>query len=331
MQNPSQSLHRPAVASGPGQPSSATPAPVFMRRVTLLALTTGIFVAADASALVIDFNYDFDSTGFFASQERRDRLEDAAQLFSGFGDDLDAIQPGGADHWSADFWNPGTGSLASVADLAVPADSLTVFVGARDMSALGMAAPGGFSVSGTSEFTDAVRARGETGALAAPPTDFGPWGGSIAFDTDADWHFGSTTTGLDAHEYDFVSVAIHELAHVLGFGTAGSWNALTSGSGFTGPAALAVYHAEGGVGAVPLSDDGGHLAHGITSSLSLADAMSPQEVIMDPAISPGVRQLFTNLSYAVLDDVGWDLGVVPEPSALILLGLGGVVLCRRPR
>src|SRR5690606_8940405 len=75
-----------------------------------------------------------------------------------------------------------------------------------------------------------VATRGETGADA---TDFGPWGGAITFDAainidseSFDWHFGETTAGLDDTKYDFLSVAVHELAHLLGFGTAESWQNL---------------------------------------------------------------------------------------------------------
>ncbi|MEZ6061148.1 MAG: hypothetical protein R3C19_12355 [Planctomycetaceae bacterium] len=59
------------------------------------------------------------------------------------------------------------------------------------------------------------------GALTATETDFGP-GGAITFDTTGvTWNFDDAAPG--GGESDFFSVAIHELAHLLGFGTSASF------------------------------------------------------------------------------------------------------------
>jgi hypothetical protein len=95
-------------------------------------------------------------------------------------DTLDAITPGGGNSWSANFSNPSTGTSASVANLNVPANTLIIYVGAHDLglSTLGLGGVGGFSASGSAGWGNTVSTRGEAGA---PGSEFGPWGGSIAF------------------------------------------------------------------------------------------------------------------------------------------------------
>ena len=69
-------------------------------------------------------------------------------------------------------------------------------------------------------------------------TDFGPWGGAISFNSNSNWYFDPdiTTDESFSNQFDFYSVAVHELAHVLGFGSAPSFNNLSSGGVFTGAA-----------------------------------------------------------------------------------------------
>ena len=279
--------------------------------------------ASSARAILIDFRYDYDSSGFFADQERRDRLNDAAAFFTPFLDDLAPIQPDPPiNSWTADFNNPSTGAGELIDNLPVPADTLIVYVGAQNISAPGGGGPGGYggvTADPSLSFGDTVAARGQAGALSGTPTDFGPWGGTITFDSDAPWHFGATTAGLDSSEYDFLSVAIHELAHVLGFGIAPSWDTWRPGLGlsFNGPASVDRYG-----GAVPLAD-AEHWNFGLTDVLN----GTSQEVAMDPDITVGTRKVFTRLDYAGLNDVGW----VPEPTTLLLLAFGCLAASRRVR
>ena len=99
---------------------------------------------------------------------------------------------------------------------------------------------GGYSISGTQAWLNTVEYAGHSG--------FAPWGGSITFDSDQNWHFGSSTAGLDSNELDFYSVAVHELGHVLGIGTAPQWENQVSGGAFRGGNATSVYG-----GAVPVT------------------------------------------------------------------------------
>ena len=63
--------------------------------------------------------------------------------------------------------------------------------------------------------------------------NFTDWGGSVAFDIDANWHFNSATNPTGG-KVDFYSVALHELAHALGFGATNEWDSLVSGTTFIG-------------------------------------------------------------------------------------------------
>ena len=259
-----------------------------------------------AGPLKIRFDYSFDTSGFFAIQSRRDVLQLAADiLITKFADNLTAISPGGVNQWTANFQNPATGQMVSVSNLNVAANELVVYVGGRALSGnnLALSSIGGYSASGTQTFLDTVKARGQVGALAANPTDFGPWGGSIAFQSTANWHFGNTTAGLEATEKDFLSTALHELCHILGFGTASSWATHLSGTQFTGSNSKAVYDLGGNI---PLDSIRVHWAEGT--------ADSGRETLMDPNLASGVRKPLTRLDLAALQDIGWTL---INPAAIV--------------
>lgn len=291
-------------------------------RVFVLAALFALAGGRPASAITITLDYSLDTNGFFASQAARDALELAASYYETFTDALAPITPGGVDTWTATFTHPGTGVAHGIADLVVGGDEVIVFAGGRGLGGpAGVGGPGGFSASGTASFLEAVVGRGQPGAFgpAASRTDFGPWGGALAFDTSLAWHFGLDTAGLDAGEADFLSVALHELGHLLGFGLVPSWTNLVSGGEFTGTSAFA---ANGGN--VPLHGDGLHWADGTTSG--------GLETVMDPSILLGTRELLTALDWAGFEDMGWDLAPLPEPPAaalLVLAALGRTLVRRR--
>ncbi len=261
--------------------------------------TSSAIVGASPNAgpLSIRFDYSLDASGFFATQERRNSLQFAANsIISKFSDQLTAIRPTGIDQWTATFLNPSTGAEDTRNNLVIPANEILIFAGARALSAdeLGRGEKGGFSATSNSQaFIDTVIARGQTGALLSTATDFGPWGGTVAFSSTANWHFALTTDGLDPNEFDFVSVATHELMHSLGFGLANSWNAKVSG-GFTGSNSVAI----SGKSPVPLNDLN-HWAVGTTSN--------GQPTIMTPEMQNGQRKLPTRLDFAGMQDIGWQL------------------------
>jgi hypothetical protein len=257
--------------------------------------------------LTINFQFDYslDTSHFFDSSGARAALEQAAQsLESYLSDSLDAITPSGANSWIAQFTSPSSGATVSVGNLSIAANTLLIFVGARDFSGgtVAESAPGGW-IPGNADpqWLNLLAGRGQVGAVpvsgsSAPATDFGPWGGALSFDSvGTDWYFGSSANGIGSTQMDFVSVAQHELAHILGFGTAESFDRYISGSTFTGPSATAAYD---GVGSPPLSGDRAHWQGGTTDG--------GQAAAMDPALGTGTRRLFTSLDYAALNDIGWN-------------------------
>ncbi|NND98055.1 MAG: hypothetical protein HKN47_12075 [Pirellulaceae bacterium] len=260
--------------------------------------------------LSVEFRYQGD---FFNDASRKALLELAVTpIIERFSDELAAITPTPLLQWNAVTKNPVTGLPLTIPALSVPANQLIVYVGGRDLPGdqVGVAGPGAFSfpaVSGVTSsqiaqinaFRDIARYRGQLDAKGANPTDIGPWGGFMAFDTNTNWHFGATTDGLDNDEVDFVSVVAHEMMHVLGFGVeyAGSDNSsfetFTNGSVFTGPKAAALFG-----GNVPL-DGGSHFADDIISR--------SQQPVMSSSVLNGSRKISTPLDLAALDDVGWTL------------------------
>ena len=216
-----------------------------------------------------------------------------------------------------------------VPGLNISADTLVIFAGARDLAGdtLGQGGPGGFSASGNQAWFDTLIARGELGALDATPTDFGLWGGSIAFDTIDDdtglarnWN-SDPENGPGNTQDDLLSVAIHELAHALGFGIVESWMTYVDDINdvFTGPASISANN-NTAPGLEPINL--GHWAEGIL------DFTTGNETAMDPLTFQGERTLFTALDYAGLVDVGWQ---IPEPATLTLVGVGVVLMAGRRR
>lgn len=119
----------------------------------------------------------------------------------------------------------------------------------------------------------------------------------------------STTESFSGN--DFYSVAQHELGHLLGFGTAESFDGKIVGTNFVGANS-------GTVALEPLG-----LGHWAQGTLSTINGVGSFEVAMDPSITMGTRKNMTDLDWNGMRDLGWQVSAVPEaaPSTLLLAGL----------
>jgi len=261
----------------------------------------------------INIQLDFSSdTGFFINHPDRESLLATAAnvLTSRIGDSLNAIVPNPdlGDTWTAVFTNPSSGATAQINNLTVPSDTIIVYAAGQALSgAVGIGGPGGFNASGDQSWLDTVQGRGKAGTLGpnSQQTAFAPWGGSVEFDTSiTSWYFGADPSGIQAAQTDFLSVAEHEIAHVLGFGTSNSWTNRVSGITFVGPHAEAEYG-----GPVPTDAAGSaaqHWADGTTDR--------GQHCTMDPVLNVGERDAFTPLDFAGLEDLGWTFVSSSQPK-----------------
>ncbi len=285
-----------------------------------LSLSGAVLLACSsqsASALIINFDYRYDTNNFFSDPARKNILSEAGNFFgSRITDNLTAITSGGVNQFDAKISRPDTGALTTLNSFNVAADTLTVFVGGRDFTGntLGQGGYGGWNASGYTDFFNNIQQRGQTGpTFGAGATDFAPWGGQISFDTSSTWYFDNNVATTETFSgSDFYSVALHEIGHLLGLGTAASWTAKETSGGFSGANAVASFGAN-----IPLEADGAHWLNG-TKSLTLAGVT--QEAMMDPSITIGTRKLPTQLDLAALKDVGWQITPVPVPAAVWLFG-----------
>lgn len=308
--------------------------------------------AEPASAIVVEFNYDYDSSGFFApGSAARAALEAAGAFYASvLSDSLLPIASDGDDNYKAFFSNPSvfanatTLAVESIENFHLAADTVLIMAGAVnldpiDNNVLAVAGAGSQIVSGSTGYTNAAVSRGQgaNGVVAdiQGPTanDFALWGGFLSFDLDRDWHFGIDSPPPGGRP-DFLSVALHELGHVFGIGTAWSWFNQTSGAGFVGENAQLEHG-----GPVPLQNGDAHWAGGVTSTVAdvaLSYILNPgaeQEAALDPTLTFGKRKLITDLDLAALADIGWEVTTVPLPAGawLLLSGLVAVGIGRRPR
>jgi hypothetical protein len=298
-----------------------------MKKIFLLTIILCLQISVNGYAFTVNFDYTYDHGSFFAAQERRDVLKHAAASYSGFTDTLTAINPDGGNTWQARVKNPSPGydgyAFYTIDNLSIASDTLTIYVGAGSASGfpvLGQASSIEIrSASGDQQFITDLTTRGQGVTQGAGANDYGALGGSIWFNSDPDWYFGIGDEGLESGHPDFFTTAAHEIGHLLGYGTADSWENLISDDLFYGAAAVNAYG-----GPVPTDGHHAHWAEGVMSDYN----GNPQETMMDPSTPYGERQYPTTLDMAGLYDIGWETATpVPLPPSLFLLlsGLGIIV------
>lgn len=308
---------------------------------TTLALAVGLIALPASANIDIVFDYTYDTNNFFGNSLRKSLLESAASVFeSRIQDSLTAINPSGGNTFQVEFKNPAN-TLGTIQPntnyFQVAANQIIIYVGGSNLAAdtLGLGGPGKFYISGDLGFYNNAFQRGQAGVVVNDPstplinesrlgdsTDFSLWGGMISFNSGYGSWFYDTTLGTanDIVGADFYSVALHEIGHVLGIGTADSWDHWVSGTTFDGP----------NTPATALTGDTYHWADGTTSTI---DGVGSYETVFDPSLSLNQRKLLTDLDWNALRDVGWEVSAVPEPEtwAMLLAGLGLVAAVTRHR
>ena len=275
--------------------------PASVRKTTL---TLDWLEARENPSLTIQFDYSFDTSGFFSDPTRRSVLQSAADnLAARIDTTLTAIAPngGGGNTWTLTTFNPSDptnhNADITITNRSVATGTIVIYVGAEAGAGGGEAGLGGFggySASGSQAWLDSLSSRGTGG--------FGPWGGSLTFDRGQNWNFGANAPS--GNQIDFITVATHEIGHVLGFGTAQQYFQYVSGDIFFGPNATAL---NGGQYAHLHSNaDQEHWQQGLTTN--------GQTVAMQPVVNAGTRVTFSDLDYAVLSDIGWTVTGFHAPA-----------------
>lgn len=244
----------------------------------------------------IQFDYRFDTNNWF-TPERRATLEAAASIWENIilddfadipiGTTLNVLNP------QPTFATP-TSYTRTSSYLASDAviDDLLIFVGAGDVGnvTLGQGGAALFYESGTS--------LGASLNNRYSGNDFEPWTGSILFTTGVNWFFDQTPNTADdvpSSQYDFLSTALHEIGHILGFESSlNAFSQFVVNNTFSGSNAKAVNRNN----PIPLFADNSHIQPGYRFD-------SSGELLMEPATSSGTRVLPTVLDIAVLDDIGY--------------------------
>ncbi|MEL6217824.1 MAG: DUF4214 domain-containing protein [Pseudomonadota bacterium] len=245
----------------------------------------------------IEFDYRFDTSGFTDNPSVRAVLEEAAAIWEDLiQDEFEDIPAGIAFDVSDPNGGPGFNRVV----LDEPIDDVLIFVGGADFNgeALGLGGPSGTGLNGTL-VGDVLGRRFEPDFRGdGPVTDVEYYVGSVTFATDINWNFG---LGLPApSQDDLLTTALHEIAHVLGFGTSAAFDAQMTGQTFAGPNALSVTDGRG----IPLD-----------RTLHVEDGFEGDMVLLDPTGTTGERKLPTEFDLAILADIGFEIdGFVTQGS-----------------
>jgi Ca2+-binding RTX toxin-like protein len=262
----------------------------------------------------IQFDYRFDTEGFFNNSQRKAALEKAGAIWSSLLKDDFAAIPAGVEFTVT---NPTTrnGTLEKIV-LKQEIDDLLIFVGTNNFGnqsnqlttqgTLGEAKIDGFDLKGDIfQRRISKNFRGQ-GAV----TNFEPWAGTMTFNNKIDWDF--NLNNPNPQKIDFISVALHEIGHILGFGTSAIFKQIGADGKFDGVNALAVNQGK----PILLEPDLAHVQEGFNQNT----------VLLDPLNNPG-RNLPTSIDLALLADIGYQIdGFIPQGTTPFLATNGSEVI-----
>jgi hypothetical protein len=237
----------------------------------------------------IQFDYRFDTNGFFKNPTRRANLEAAAKIWE------DIIKNEFTDvpaDTKVSVKDPQTNKFINFT-LDYKIDDLVVFVGARNIGGSG----GALAIGGPSS---AYYIGSSLDTRYNSSDNFEPWTGSISFNTSKSWFFDATpntSNDIPVISNDFLSVAVHELGHVLGIGTSKAFGSFIVGNSFYGPNAKAL----NGNNPIPLNSEMDH----VQDDFLIGNVGS--EAVMGPSLAAGKRKLPTPLDIALLADIGYQV------------------------
>lgn len=307
-----------------------------MSRFALLALA---LCPLASHGLTIELRYDLDPTGFFNQPGAKEALRAAADFY----EDLISDQLGAIDYrqfaagstWKPTYIPPGGSvevAIPGQTNLIVPANTLIVFVGSANLGAVaGRGGPGGVTglpaeAAGSGfPWANRVFNRGEAGAVQVTnagttttnPTDFAPWGGTLFFNSSINnWNF-SITNPVSGAQPDALSIALHEIGHILGIGAfiaQNSWTTLSKTGTFTGPLATQSYGSGIATNGVHLFPFGGTSKVFGTFGRTHGNADTPLMVETLPNVDRFLVP--TDLEIAILQDMGWEI-TPPQAQAAV--------------
>lgn len=256
---------------------------------------------------LLSLNINFIPVGnFFISHPQASEVlvSAAAQITGRVHNTLAAI-PSGYD-WKAYYTNPDTGERNSIEEVSIATNELIIFVGGRDLGeTLARSYPqysGGPNNGIIRDPDHLVRYRGQE-------PRFSTWGGSLSFTTSSEisWHFGTPGDhrAIPPGKYDFYSVALHEMIHLMGFCT-NNQDQLTksyyAGSYWTGPEATRANHGNNPK-LDPYKSSGLHWDQWLRSN--------GRQPVMTALTAPASdsKRVVTTVDFAALRDIGWDVSV----------------------
>ncbi len=244
----------------------------------------------------IQFDYRFDNLNWFDSQKRA-VLEAAANIWENIiQDEFDNIKAGTTVHASS---LTSGGFEAFKLDYEI--DDMLVFAFANGMDGSG----GQLAEAGATTY------EGDRNTKSV----FQPWLGEIEFDVTEPWYINANpdaAVNVPEAQFDLLSVAVHELGHILGISSSVSaFKALINDRReFTGKSATGI----NGGKAIPLDSKGSHIRDNF-------EVTGLGENALDPQLRKGTRKLLTALDVALLDDIGYTVNtssLKPVPKLQVL-------------